>query len=44
MIPHGFKLADGVVSRFLRVESGEVVPAGIVVAKDLTPVAQDAEV
>ena len=31
MVAHGFELADGVVSRFLRVEAGEVVAAGIVV-------------
>jgi hypothetical protein len=31
VVAHGFELADGVVSRFLRVELGEVVPTGIVV-------------
>ena len=31
MVAHGFELANSVVSRFLRVEPGEVVAAGIVV-------------
>ena len=31
MVAHGFELANSVVSRFLRVELGEVVAAGIVV-------------
>ena len=32
MVAHGFELADGGASRFLGVEPGEVVPAGIAVA------------
>ncbi len=32
MVAHGFELADGVASRFLGVEPGEVVPAGMAVA------------
>ena len=32
MVSHGFELADGIVARFLRVEAGEVVAAGIVVS------------
>ncbi|GAQ41500.1 hypothetical protein MPS_5690 [Mycobacterium pseudoshottsii JCM 15466] len=32
VVAHGFELANSVVSRFLGVEPGEVVPSGIVVA------------
>jgi hypothetical protein len=31
VVAHGFELANSVVSRFLRVEPGEVVAAGIVI-------------
>ena len=31
VVAHGFELSDGVVSRFLGVEPGEVVAAGVLV-------------